>query len=240
MNDINKTQETKPLEKVVFSWSDNRLIGAAFIIALPLLLLLRFRIGIRILRVDLAAFLICVLSLIANLSDWLRNLPFIGSSRQMDMAAWKIFILIFTVLFIVRLIRSFQETKRRTPFTYSRSLGNSWLFPMFKNSPVAFFRKELNFQLILEPIICLVFSIIVGKNIAPNLGTFLMISSVALFIVMWQIRSNLFTLRYDRNDAMIISDVVIQDTSDPVNDTAQMATGNTSNTSGDSDDEVYI
>lgn len=242
MSDLNTKHEPRPLEKAVFSYTDDRLAGIAFLMSMPLIFLLRFRIGIRILRVDMGALLIFCLSVISYLSDWISNLPIIGSSRQMDLAMWKLFIGAFALLFAIQLVSAYREIKRNKLYTYTRSLGRSRLWPLFRETPLKFIKTELDFQIFIEPVIALVGSIMLGE-LAPNLGTFLGLSSMCLFVVGWKIRSNMLNLRHDANDAAIVSDVVIQGESEVVNKTAKMATGSskkaTHNRPNDNDD-VYI
>lgn len=241
MDTINNTEEKKPIEKVTFAWSDNRIVGIAFLLSLPLIMLLRFRIGIRILRVDMAAALIVILSFIANLTDWIRGLPFIGSSRQTDMALWRLFIWSFAVMFCIHLIQAFKEARRNKTYTYTRSLGHSRLWSLFKKTPLPFVKKEIDFQIFIEPVLTLAGSVILAEYVAPNLGTFLALSSIGLFIIGWQIRSNMLVIKHDANDASIISDVVIESDVDPESDVAKMATGSSHKArSVNSDSDEFI
>ena len=239
---IENTEERKPIEKATFAWSDNRIVGIAFLVCLPLILLLRVRIGIRVLRVDIAAAIMVCLSFIANLSDWIRSLPLIGSSRQTDMALWRLFIWAFGVMFVIHLIRAYREAKRNATYTYTRSLGHSRLWKLFQNTPIPFIKKQRDFKTFIEPCITLVGSIILAEYVAPNLGTFLALSSIGLFIVQWQIRSNMLNIAHDANDAAIISDIVIENDSDDVNDIAEMASGSTAShtTSADNSHDGFI
>lgn len=195
----------KPIEKAALSFTDNKLIGFAFFMALIPFTFMRYQIGVRTLKPQVVLFNISCLWLITYLCEWITSLPLV--SAQLDFAAWKIFTLLYMIVSLVHIIRGRLEAKT-IPFTYTRSLGNSYLYGLWTRLNIRYFRSEIRFQAVIEPLIVFLISRAVYYLVAPNLGNFLTLSAICVALIGRLVIDNENSLRWDQNDSLFMGDKV--------------------------------
>ncbi|PKV50821.1 hypothetical protein ATE84_2888 [Aquimarina sp. MAR_2010_214] len=200
-----KLNEKKHLDEAALNFTDNRVLGAIFIIAQVGFVFLRRNFGVRILKVEMILFAWSGLMLIAALADWITDLPLLGAT--LDYASFRLFAIIYLVRAIYHTVRAYLNAKQ-IPHRYTRHLGDSYIFDVISKLEMPFFKKSrLRINAFAEPIAMFFIAEIVKRTIAPNLGIFLMIVAVCMLVVGILVINNHNKMRWDQNDSMVLGNL---------------------------------
>lgn len=202
MSKILELNEKKHLEDATLNFTNNRIIGAIFMIAQVGHVCLRRRFGVRILKVENILFSWSGLMLIAALADWITRLPLIGA--KLDYASFRIFAVIYLIRAIYHLVKAYLEAKE-IPHRYTRHMGDSYVADLINKFDIPYFKRNmLRINAIVEPIAMFVIAEIIGRTLAPNLGIFLKIVSVCMCAIGILAIQNNNRLRWDQNDSIVL------------------------------------
>lgn len=204
MNISQYTDEKKHIEQVL-NFTDNRVLGVLFYLAQIGFVMLRRNFGARILKPDLILMSWSGLLFIAALADWITDIPFLGA--KLDFATFKLFAHIYLVRAIYHAVKAYLNS-RKIPFLYSRHLGDGYVADILMKHNLPFFKRSvLRINAFGEPVVMCVIGLIVHKTLSPNLGTLLVIISIAMLVVGVYIIHNHDEHRYDLNDSMVLGNM---------------------------------
>ncbi len=202
--EIHKLKEKTHIESAALNYTDNRALGAIYLLAFVGFVFTRKNFGVRTMKLQNILFTFSVLMLWAALADWITKLPLIRA--ELDYSSFKLFAVAYLALSIYHLVKAYMASQK-IPHLYTRHIGDSYIASIAKLD-LPFFKKDmLRINAFAEPIVFFVIAQIVGRTIAPNLGNFLMIVAVAMCVFGILIINNHKKLLWDQNDAMFLGEL---------------------------------
>ncbi len=199
-----KLDQQKPVEDVAHaSLTDNKLIGFFFYFAMVGFVIMRKNIGVRLLKAETVLITTLGLFFYAELAHYFSSLPIIG--KGMSYASFKIFTVIYLVLAVYHLIKSFIES-RKIPYTYTRSTGISHIQPLIFRMNLPFIgQSKQRLDAIVEPLVFFLIAELVYHTVSYSLGIFLMIVSFSMVAIGAVVIRNEDEYRHSLNDSQFLA-----------------------------------
>ena len=209
-NTENKKQ--KHMDEAAFTFTHSKFEGIMYFLALAIIPFIRKNIGVRTLAPHIVATNIVVLILFRLMAMSMTNIPFVRI--RVDVHAWLSFALIYGVLCLIHIVKAHRQVAKGIPFIYTRSVGNSWLFPLWQRIPLPLLHKwihsEQRFQCFIEPLIVFGIGYLITFTEAHNLGLVIMLLAKGLIFIGWRIRMNHLEHLYTTNDTLVMANYVSQ------------------------------
>lgn len=202
--DALKLDKKTPVEEVAqFSFVENKAIAVCFWIGMIGIVMMRKRIGVRMLRIENVVFTITGLFFFAHIANYFSQLPFIG--KGLSYSSFKVFMIIYGICAIGHMIRGFIDS-RRIPYTYTRSLGISLIQDVVFKMNLPFIGQSVSrLQAIVEPFLYFIIAEVVYHFLSPSLGAFMIFICVCMIVMEVVQFHNAERIRHDQNDAIILA-----------------------------------
>ncbi|TYA74943.1 hypothetical protein [Seonamhaeicola marinus] len=202
--EAHKTDTKTHISDTALNFSDNRFIGILFMLAQVGHVFTRRNFGARALKLENIIFSWSAMLLIAGLANLITRLPFLGT---LDFASFKLFAWIYLFLAIYHAIRAYLNA-RAIPHLYTRHLGDGFVYDVISKLDMPFFKQSsLRINAFAEPVVVFVIADIIGRFLAPNLGLFLKIVSIAMMVIGVFVIQKHDDLRWDQNDTIVLGQV---------------------------------
>jgi hypothetical protein len=205
MNTTEQSIDKKPIEKAALSFTNNRILGILFCIALCGIVFVRRGLGVRILRIELIFFTTAIVQFIAAIYIWINSTPFIGRPGG-NPEALQYFITIYMFVALFKMARAYIAS-RKAVFPYTRSLGDSYLqiwLEQLITKPIPWL-SQMRFQAFVEPVVILVAGVIITEYFSIFLGLYVMLIALSTAAIGYIVITNEDEHRYDLNDARVLS-----------------------------------
>ena len=206
-----EAEKQRPMEEHPLNYTNQWWVQVMFCLGLILIVIIRKRIGVRVLRVDLIVAATLALLFIAFLSDFLNKAPLLNAN--IDFFALLVFTGVFAVSAVYKTVRAHIDVARGIPFQYTRYQGDSYLYAPYlqlvkwiNNTWInTYVRSQARFQQFVEPALLFIAARLVWYFIAPNLGMLLTLMTTGVFVVEMILLGNAHMLKYDQNDAYLLN-----------------------------------